>query len=134
MRKFGLIPEFIGRFPVIAPLEALDEAALVRILTEPRNALVRQYRKLFAYDEKELEFTPEALTAIARKALERGTGARGLRGVLEQVLRRTMFELPSRPDVARCVVDEKAIGGDGEVKYVCPDAVRDNGLRKAAVG
>jgi len=94
----------------------LDEAALVKILTEPRHALVRQYKKLFAYEKAELEFTPEALQAIARKALARGTGARGLRSIQEQILRRCMFELPSRQDVVRCVVDEAAVEGTGEVQ------------------
>lgn len=116
LRRFGLIPEFIGRFPIIAILEQLDEAALVKILTEPRHALVRQYKKLFAYEKVELEFTPEALLAIARKALARGTGARGLRSIQEQILRRCMFELPSRQDIVRCVVDEAAVEGTGEVQ------------------
>jgi len=118
LRRFGLIPEFIGRFPIIAVLEELDEAALVRILTEPRNALVRQYQKLFSYENVELEFTPEALTAIASKALERSTGARGLRSIQEQVLRRCMFELPSRQDVVRCIVDEDAVNGTGEIQLI----------------
>lgn len=106
LRGFGLIPEFIGRFPVLAPLEAMDEAGLVRILTEPRNALVRQYGKLFAIDGVELEFTAPALGAVAREALKQGTGARGLRSVLEHTLRRTMFDLPASPGVVKCVVDE----------------------------
>ncbi len=109
LRQFGLIPELIGRFPVVTALHALDEAALVRILTEPRNALARQYQKLFSYDGVELELTPEALRAIARQAVARGTGARGLRSVLEGVLRRTMYELPGEQDVQRCIVDEPAI-------------------------
>ncbi|MEN8218900.1 MAG: ATP-dependent Clp protease ATP-binding subunit ClpX [Pseudomonadota bacterium] len=118
LRRFGLIPEFIGRFPIIAVLETLDEAALVRILTEPRNALVRQYQKLFSYENVELEFTPEALTAIAAKALKRGTGARGLRSIQEQILRRCMFELPSRQEVVRCIVDEDAVNGTGEIQLI----------------
>ncbi len=118
LRRFGLIPEFIGRLPVIAALEELDEAALVKILTEPRNALVKQYKKLFDYEQVELEFTPEALTAIASRSLERGTGARGLRGVLENILRRCMFELPSRKDARRCVVDEAAVKGESPVQVV----------------
>ncbi|RKZ54178.1 MAG: ATP-dependent Clp protease ATP-binding subunit ClpX [Candidatus Parabeggiatoa sp. nov. 3] len=116
--RFGLIPEFIGRFPIIAILEQLDKAALVQILTEPRHALVRQYQKLFAYDNVELEFTPEALTAIAAKALARGTGARGLRSIQEQLLRRCMFELPSRQNVIRCIVDEQAVNGTGEIQMI----------------
>ena len=109
LRHFGLIPEFIGRFPVIAALHDLDEAALVRILTEPRNALVRQYQQLFAFEGVSLEFTPEALVAIARKAIARGTGARGLRSVLEGLLQRTMFDLPSIAGVTGCRVDEAAV-------------------------
>jgi ATP-dependent Clp protease ATP-binding subunit ClpX len=115
LRRFGLIPEFIGRFPVLAILENLDEQALVRILTEPRDALVKQYQKLFAYEDTQLEFTPEALRAIAAKALARGTGARGLRSIQENLLRRTMFDLPSRKDVARCVVDADAVEGTGTI-------------------
>ncbi len=118
LRRFGLIPEFIGRFPIIAILEQLDEAALVQILTEPRHALVRQYQKLFAYENVELEFTPEALTAIAAKALARGTGARGLRSIQEQLLRRSMFELPSRQNIIRCIVDEQAVNGTGEIQMI----------------
>lgn len=94
LRQFGLIPEFIGRFPVITALHALDEATLVRILTEPRDALARQYQQLFRYDGVALEFTDDALVAIARRALQQGTGARGLRSVLEDVLQRTMYEMP----------------------------------------
>ncbi|MDD5035581.1 MAG: ATP-dependent Clp protease ATP-binding subunit ClpX [Methylococcaceae bacterium] len=111
LRHFGLIPEFIGRFPVLAPLHPLDEAALVRILTQPKNALVRQYQKLFAYENVELEFTEEALLRIARKAYERDTGARGLRSILEQILRRPMFEIPSLSGIERCIVDEKVVDG-----------------------
>jgi ATP-dependent Clp protease ATP-binding subunit ClpX len=118
LRHFGLIPEFIGRFPVIAPLEPLDEAALIQILTEPKNALVRQYQKLFSYEKVELEFTEDALKAIAQKAIERDTGARGLRSILEQLLRKPMFEIPSLSDVERCVVDEEVVAGTSEVKTV----------------
>jgi ATP-dependent Clp protease ATP-binding subunit ClpX len=119
LSAFGLIPEFIGRFPIITVLDSLDEAALVRILTEPRNALVRQYQKLFAYEDVELEYTPEALKAIAAKALRYGTGARSLRSIQEKLLRHCMFELPSRRDnVIRCIVDEDAVNGVGEVKFI----------------
>jgi len=116
LKHFGLIPEFIGRFPVIAALEQLDVDALVRILTEPRNALVRQYRQLFDYDEVELEFTADALRAIAEQALARGTGARGLRGVMENLLQKTMFELPSDKAIVRCLVDEDAVRGSGDIR------------------
>jgi ATP-dependent Clp protease ATP-binding subunit ClpX len=118
LRRFGLIPEFIGRFPVFAPLEPLDEAALVRILTEPKNALVRQYQRLFAYDDVELEFTEEALKAIAHRAIERDTGARGLRSILEQLLRRTMYEIPSLPAIQRCIVDEAVVSGLEPVRRI----------------
>jgi ATP-dependent Clp protease ATP-binding subunit ClpX len=116
LKHFGLIPEFIGRFPILATLEDLDEESLVRILTEPKNALVKQFQQLFRYDAVELEFTAEALTAIAHQAVERGTGARGLRGVLEALLQRTMFDLPSYDNVRRCVVEEAAVTGEGEVR------------------
>ncbi len=121
LKHFGLIPEFIGRFPVIASLDRLDVDALVSILTEPRNALVRQYSQLFSYDRVELEFTHDALRAIAEQALARGTGARGLKGVLESLLRKTMFDLPSHKDIERCVVDEEAVCGNGEIHLVCRD-------------
>ena len=112
--RFGLIPEFVGRLPVVATLEELDEAALVQILSEPKNALTKQFRKLFDMEQVELEFRPEALTAIARKALKRKTGARGLRTILEQVLLDTMFELPSLEHVSKVVVDEAVINGLAE--------------------
>jgi ATP-dependent Clp protease ATP-binding subunit ClpX len=109
LRHFGLIPEFIGRFPVITALHDLDEQALVRILTEPRNALIRQYQKLFEFENVKLEFTDDALSAIARLAIERGTGARGLRGVLEGMLRKPMFEIPSSQAPEEYVVDGEAV-------------------------
>jgi len=121
LRHFGLIPEFIGRFPVLAPLEPLDEEALIRILTEPKNALVRQYQKLFAYETVALEFTDDALAAIAQKAIERDTGARGLRSILEQLLRKPMFEIPSLSGIARCIVDEDVVAGRSEVKTILGD-------------
>jgi len=116
LRRFGLIPEFIGRFPVLSVLEELDESALIKILTEPRNALIRQFQKLFAYDDIELSFSEEAIAAIARQAIERGTGARGLRAVLENLLRKTMFDAPSSGGVCRVIVDEEAVIGAGEIK------------------
>lgn len=115
LRHFGLIPEFIGRFPVITALHDLDEQALVKILTEPRNALVKQYRRLFEFEGVELEFTAEALSAIARQAIDRGTGARGLRGVMEGLLRKVMFEMPTTPDASYCLVDEEAVNGEREL-------------------
>ena len=107
--KFGLIPEFVGRLPVVATLEELDEAALVRILTEPKNAISKQFKKLFEMEGVELEFRQDALAAIARKALKRKTGARGLRTIVESVLLDTMYDLPSLENVSKVVVDESVI-------------------------
>src|SRR5579875_3123284 len=112
--RFGLIPEFVGRLPVVATLDELDEPALVKILTEPKNAVTKQFKKLFEMEGVELEFRPEALQAIARKALKRKTGARGLRTILEQVLLDTMYELPSLEHVSKVVVDEAVINGQAE--------------------
>jgi len=107
--KFGLIPEFVGRLPVIATLMELDEDALVQILTEPKNALTKQYKKLFAMENVEIDFREDALRAMAKKAMKRKTGARGLRSILESVLLDTMYEIPSKNDVAKVVVDESMI-------------------------
>jgi len=107
--KFGLIPEFVGRLPVVATLEELDETALVKILTEPKNAITKQFKKLFDMEGVELEFRPDALSAIARKALKRKTGARGLRTIVESVLLDTMYDLPSLENVSKVVVDESVI-------------------------
>src|SRR6188768_2254212 len=107
LAKFGLIPEFIGRLPMIATVRKLDVEALVRILTEPRNAFVKQYQKLFELDNVELEFTQDAVAAVAAKALERGTGARGARAILEEVLLHVMYDVPSRADIARVVVSRE---------------------------
>lgn len=112
--KFGLIPEFVGRLPVVATLEELDLPAFVDILTQPKNALVKQYKKLFEMEGVELEFRPESLTAIAKKAMERKTGARGLRSILEHVLLDMMYQLPSLEGVSKVVIDEKTIAGDSE--------------------
>jgi len=110
--KYGLIPEFVGRLPVVATLEELDETVLIQILTEPKNALLKQYQKMFAMEGVELEVRDAALKAIAHKALERKTGARGLRSILEQTLLDTMFDLPSMQNVIKVVVDEGSIGTD----------------------
>lgn len=107
--KFGLIPEFIGRLPVLASLEQLDEEALVEILTAPKNALIKQYQKMLELDDVTLEFTDEALVAIAKEAIERKTGARGLRSIIESTMLDVMFELPSREDVKKCIVTEETI-------------------------
>lgn len=107
--KYGLIPEFVGRLPIIVTLDALDEGALIRILTEPRNALVKQYEKLFDLDGVTLEFTHDALTAVAEEALKRNTGARGLRSILEEVMLDVMYDIPSRDDIAKCIVTRETI-------------------------
>jgi len=109
MLKYGMIPEFIGRLPVFTSVEALDSEALIQVLTEPRNALVRQYQRLFELDGVELEFTTEALEAIAGLALKRGTGARGLRAILEEVLLGVMYDVPGRDDIARVVITEDVV-------------------------
>lgn len=108
--KFGLIPEFVGRLPVVATLEGLDEAALMQILTEPKNALTKQYQKLFEMEGVELEFREGVLNVIAKKALARKTGARGLRSILENALLDTMFDLPSAENVSKVVLDENSAG------------------------
>lgn len=112
--KFGLIPEFVGRLPVIATLEELDEEALVRILVEPKNALTKQYSKLFDMEEVEVDFRQEALRAVAKKAMERKTGARGLRSILEAVLLDSMYEIPSDKSISKVVIDASVINGDSE--------------------
>lgn len=109
LMKFGLIPEFIGRLPMIAPLSELDEDALIQILTKPKNALIKQYQALFGLEKVELDFTPEALKAMAKKALERKTGARGLRSIVEAVLLDTMYDLPSLEKLQKVIVDESTI-------------------------
>lgn len=120
--KFGLIPEFVGRVPVIATLEDLDEEALMRILTEPKNALTKQYAKLFDMEGAQLEFRPEALRQVAAKALERKTGARGLRSIMENMLLNTMYELPSIEGVSKVLVDEKVVNGETEPLLVYEQA------------
>jgi ATP-dependent Clp protease ATP-binding subunit ClpX len=122
--KYGLIPEFVGRLPVVATLDELDEAALVSILLEPKNALSKQYRKLFDMEGVELEFRQDALRAVAKKAMQRKTGARGLRTILENVLLETMYELPSLRNVQKVVVDEAVIQGESK-PYVLYGAAED---------
>ncbi len=125
--KYGLIPEFIGRLPVVATLTELDEAALIQILKEPKNALTKQYAALFTLEEVELEFRDDALNAIARKAMERKTGARGLRSIVEAVLLDTMYDLPSLKGVSKVVIDETVIKGDS-----APLMIYDNPETQAA--
>ncbi len=119
--KYGLIPEFVGRLPVVAVLDELDTSALVKILVEPKNALIKQYQKLLAMEGVELEFRDHALAAIAKRALERRTGARGLRSIIEHALLDIMFDLPSLANVQKVVVDEGAISGDGKPLLIYSD-------------
>ena len=112
LTKFGLIPEFVGRLPITVTLDALDEEALVQILTEPKNALCKQYQKLLGLDGIELTFEEDAVRAIARKAIERKCGARGLRAIIEEVMLDTMFDLPSRKDVKSCTITADAVRGE----------------------
>ena len=112
--KYGLIPEFVGRLPVVATLNELDEEALVQILTEPKNSLTKQYQKLFDMEGVELDFREDALRAVARKAMERKTGARGLRSIMEATLLDTMYQIPSEHDISKVVIDESVIKGDSE--------------------
>ena len=109
--KFGLIPEFVGRVPVVVALDSLDEAALVRILKEPKNAILKEYQALFSLDEVELEFTDEAVEEVAKKSFERKTGARGLRSILEAVMNEVMYEIPSDDTIAKCVITKDAVDG-----------------------
>ena len=131
--KFGLIPELVGRLPVVATLEELDQATLIRILTEPKNSLIKQFQKLFEMEEVELEICPDALEAIAKKAISRRTGARGLRSIVEQSLLDTMYDLPSNKGIKRIVVDANAIEGRAAPQLVYEDGVTSSdGNKKAA--
>ncbi|CAM3738526.1 ATP-dependent protease ATP-binding subunit ClpX [Cohnella lubricantis] len=123
--KFGLIPEFVGRLPVISALEPLDEPALVRILAEPKNALVKQYQKMLEMDNVKLEFEPGALEEIAREAIKRNTGARGLRAIIESIMLDVMYEVPSRDDVTSCVITEKVVK-----EKVAPELTTKKGKKK----
>jgi ATP-dependent Clp protease ATP-binding subunit ClpX len=125
--KFGLIPEFVGRLPVVGVVHNLDKDALMRILIEPKNALVKQYQKFFHFDDVDLVFGDDALDAIADEALKRGTGARGLRAILEEVLLEVMYDLPSRTDVVRCVVDKDVV-----LRRVTPTLVTEDESRRSA--
>ena len=112
--KFGLIPEFVGRVPVVVALDSLDEEALVRILREPKNAIIRQYQALFSLDEVALEFTEDAVREVAKKSFERKTGARGLRSILESVMNEVMFEIPSDDTISKCIITKEAVDGTGK--------------------
>jgi ATP-dependent Clp protease ATP-binding subunit ClpX len=123
--KFGLIPEFVGRLPVLATLEDLDEDALVTILSAPKNALVKQYQRLFELEDAQLTFTEDALSAIAKRAIERKTGARGLRSILEDILLDTMFELPGMDSVTEVVVNEEAVNSSAAPLMIHGDAEKE---------
>ena len=127
--KYGLIPELVGRLPVITVLEELNEEALIEILTKPKNAIVRQYQVLFAMEDVDIEFTPEALKAIAHQAIERKTGARGLRSIIEALLLDTMFEIPSRTDVAKVIVTEAVVTAKAKPDYVLRTAEQIEALK-----
>jgi ATP-dependent Clp protease ATP-binding subunit ClpX len=130
--KYGMIPEFIGRLPTMGAVKSLDRDALVKILTEPKNALVRQYQKVFEFEDVELEFTADGLQAIADQALLRGTGARGLRAILEEVLLNTMYDLPGRTDVGKVVIDEPTVREKVNPTLVPREAGRSSRPRRAA--
>ncbi len=127
--KYGMIPEFVGRVPVNVALDLLDEKALVRILTEPRNAIIKQYKKLFELDGVELEFEEDALFEIAKRSYERKTGARGLRAIMESVMMDTMYKVPTDTSVLKCIITKEAAQGTAEPKLICSD---DGGQRKPA--
>ena len=133
--KFGLIPEFVGRLPIIATLEELDRKALIDIVTKPKNALVKQYKKLLKMDNVELEFEPEALELIVDKAIERKTGARGLRSIIEEIMRDIMFEIPSNPAIEKCIVTKETVLNGASPKIVINNAreiSRKNNANKRA--
>ena len=130
--KFGMIPEFIGRLPMVGAVHALDKQALMQILTEPKNALIKQYAKIFEFDEVELDITPEALEAIAELALTRGTGARGLRAILEETLLDVMYEVPGRTDIAKVVVDADCVNKKSTPELVLKSSSRTPRQRRAA--
>ena len=131
LQKFGMIPEFIGRLPMVGAVHSLDKQALIQILTEPKNALLKQYQKFFEFEDIELEITPDAMVAIADQALSRGTGARGLRAILEEVLLNTMYELPGRTDVAKVIVDVDTVVSKADPTIV-PRSTRVARQRRAA--
>ena len=128
--KYGLIPEFVGRLPVVVTLDKLDESALVRILTEPKNALTKQYESFLAMDHVDLEFEDSALKAIAHEALERNAGARGLRAIIENIMKNVMYEVPSRDDVEKCIVTKEVVTDKKEPTLVLKE--KKNDTRKNA--
>ena len=131
LTKYGLIPEFVGRVPINVSLEGLDKEALVRILKEPKSALIKQYQKLFEYDNVKLSFEPEAIEAIAEKALERKTGARGLRSIMESIMMDVMYEIPSDETIEACVITKEAVEGTSQPLIVHREAVHTEREKKA---
>ena len=129
--KFGLIPEFVGRLPIMVTLEELDEESLVKILTQPKNALVKQYKELLAMDNVELEFDDEALKTIAKRAIERKTGARGLRSIIEETMLDIMYEIPSREDIEKCLITKDTVENKGEPTLVLSDAKKRSKTKKS---
>lgn len=130
--KFGLIPEFVGRLPVVSTLEPLDEQTLVRILSEPKNALTKQYQKLLELDNVDLKFEPAALEAIAREAIKRNTGARGLRSIIEGIMLDVMYEVPSREDITECVITEQVVKDKVIPELQSKDDQNDNKQEESA--
>ena len=131
LTKYGLIPEFVGRVPIVVSLEGLDKAALVRILREPKNALIKQYQKLFELDDVKLSFEPDAIDAIADKALERKTGARGLRSIMENIMMDVMYEIPSDDTIASCVITKESVEGNSQPFIVHRESARTEREKKA---
>lgn len=128
--KFGLIPEFIGRLPIIATLKDLDREALIKIVVEPKNALVKQYEKLFEFDQVKLEFEKEALNSIVDKAIERKTGARGLRSIIEEIMRDIMFEIPSNPNIEKCIITKNTVLNGSEPELIINKNKKKEGAKK----
>ena len=131
LTKYGLIPEFVGRVPIVVSLEGLDKSALVRILREPKNALIKQYQKLFELDDVKLSFEPDAIDVIAEKALERKTGARGLRSIMENIMMDVMYEIPSDDTIESCVITKEAVEGDSQPFIVHRESTRTEREKKA---
>ncbi len=128
--KFGLIPEFVGRLPITVTLDALDEEALVKILTEPRNALIKQYQKMLQMDNVELEFKDEAISAVAREAMRRNTGARALRAIIEDIMLDVMYDMPGRPDVAKCIITREVVENHEEPLLVTAQGNKTRGKKQ----
>ena len=131
LTKYGLIPEFVGRVPIVVSLEGLDKAALVRILREPKNALIKQYQKLFELDDVKLSFEPDAIDAIADKALERKTGARGIRSIMENIMMDVMYEIPSDDTIESCVITKESVEGNSQPFIVHRESARTEREKKA---